>query len=70
MYLDWIASALGVLGCYFVGAGVRYGWLLFASASAINIFNGYTSGMLGLSAGCICYFVLEIKGWYAARRRE
>jgi hypothetical protein len=64
MYLDWIASGIGICGCYLVGKGKRYGWLLFASASSINIYIGYHAGMLGLAAGCACYFMLEIKGWW------
>lgn len=70
MYLDWIASGVGVLGCYLVGKGKRYGWLFFATASGINIYNGYRSGMLGLAAGCACYLILELKGYYTHNRKD
>ncbi len=70
MYLDWVASIVGVIGCYYVGRGKRYGWLIFATSSAINIYNGYAAGMLGLSAGCLCYLMLELKGFYMHHRKD
>ncbi len=70
MYLDWVASGIGIFGCYILGSGRRFGWLLYATASAINIYNGYHAGMLGLSAGCLGYFMLEIKGWITHHRSK
>ena len=61
--LDWISTAFGLLGCFLVGKGKRYGWLLFATASALNIFVGLNAGIMGMVVGCICYCVLELKGW-------
>lgn len=61
--MDWIAAVLGVTGCYLVGRGKRYGWLIFACASAINIFVGVHSGIIGIAAASFFYFILEIKGY-------
>lgn len=65
MVLDWIASGLGICGTWSVGKGKRYGWLLYATASALNVYAGYKAGLVGMALGCVCYFILEIKGyWY------
>lgn len=66
--LDWIASGCGVLACYLVGRNKHYGWLLYATASAINAYLGYHAGLLGLMGGSLCYLVLELKGFYQNHR--
>lgn len=62
--MDWVAAVLGLTGCYMVGKGIRWGWLIFASASAINVFIGLHSGIMGMAVAAFFYFFLELKGWW------
>lgn len=61
--MDWVATLCGLTGCFLVANGKRYGWLLYASASAINAYIGLHSGYFGMAVGGICYLILELRGW-------
>lgn len=62
--LSWVAAILGVTGCTMVGERIRWGWIVFASASAINVYIGMNSGILGMAVASCFYFFLELKGYY------
>ena len=47
-----------------VGSGYRWGWLLYACASGINAYIGFHAGYFGMAVGGLCYFALEIRGWW------
>ncbi len=68
--LDWVAAGAGVLGCYLVGRGVRWGWLLFACASALNVAVGIHSGVIGMACASGVYFFLEIKGYITHHKKS
>lgn len=61
--MDWISTFCGLSGCYLVGTGNKYGWLLYALASLINAYIGLKSGYFGLAVGGICYLLLELRGY-------
>lgn len=69
MYLDWIASIIGLGGAYLLGRHQRIGWLCYTVASAINVYLGYHAGFLGMAVGGLCYCILEFKGYWMFHHR-
>ena len=65
--MDWIASFIGLSGCFLLGSGHRIGWLCYAVASGINAYLGFQAGFAGMAAGCTCYVALELRGWYNSK---
>ncbi len=66
--MDWLSALLGLSGTALCGSGYRIGWILYAMASGINSFLGFHSGLFGMGFGCILYLILELRGWYKARK--
>lgn len=68
--MDWLSSALGLTGCWLLGRGVKHGWLLYATSSAINAFLGFNAGLLGVAVGGVIYCILEVKGYVQHQKTQ
>lgn len=61
--MDWVATILGITGCFLVGKHKRIGWLFYACGSLVWIFLSIHVGLYGMTAGAILYFILETRGY-------
>lgn len=61
---------MGITGCFLVGQKLRYGWLVFAIASGINVYIGIKAGIIPMAIASVFYLCLEIKGWIQHHRHH
>lgn len=64
--MDYVATAIGLISCWMVGRGNKWGWLLWVVGSIIFGYMTYNAKLYGLTLGSIMYAILELRGFYLA----
>lgn len=66
--IDWLATACGLLGVYFLGNKNKIGFVLFMVASMSWITFGVLTGSIAVIIGSSIFLMMHLRGWLSWTR--